>query len=147
MKVRELRLTWIGVAGRRDSCALISLGSLCFLDRRALQDRSCSVRKGGQERGGQRLPGTGFWRCSGCPALVHRELAEHLAEEVVQIAPVRDRGEVVPVGLSGSVQVHAVERRVVEEVPFTAPHLVEHLLPLRSGIDKHLLLSGDQVGW
>src|SRR5947209_5383325 len=67
--------------------------------------------------------------------MTDRKLAEHLAEQVVEVLAMRYGLEIGPVFGGGSLQVQAVCSRVIEVVAFPPPDLAINLRPLGFRID------------
>ena len=68
----------------------------------------------------------------------HRQLVEHLAEQVAQIGAIRHRVQVRLVELLRRLEVEAVVILVVEMVALTPPGVVKHLPPFGARVDADL---------
>ena len=69
--------------------------------------------------------------------VAERQVAEHLGEQVVEVAAAADAIDKRRVGLLGVGEIEAVRARVVEKVALDPPRLVVHLLPLEPRVDPH----------
>src|ERR1700678_292875 len=75
---------------------------------------------------------------SSAAQMADRETAEHLLEDVVEVAARRDRLHVRLKPLLFFNGIHAVEVGIIEVSALDSPHLVVHLIPLRCWIDAYL---------
>ena len=70
--------------------------------------------------------------------MANGDVPQHLREQIIQIITRRNVVEEWFVFLLDGFQVKPVQARIVKKVPFVAPHLVVHVLPLGAWIDINL---------
>src|SRR5256885_92112 len=70
--------------------------------------------------------------------MAQRQLAEHLAEQVIEITAAGEPVEVRPILARRLRQIEAMMARIVDEVALQPPDLVVHLLPFSLRIDAQL---------
>ena len=77
------------------------------------------------------------FRAAAHPQVADDEIADHFAEQIVQVAPAGHPVEKRRINPLGLLQVQPVKVRVVEEIAFDAPDLVIHLPPLGRRVNIH----------